>query len=196
VLPLKLRTFLLTAIFLSLGFEPVVSQTENSQNGKSEIPKQVFEREEGQLPEDFATYPELETWAIYQSYSLDPDSGWIQDSICRMVPETGFKFLLQKRNAGKGTIYLYLDLVQFRPLPKTRFKPKKLNIFVNGKRKAILFSEHSKPFANPLEITLEPSEYPDGNIEVELVPSQNTRGRFWGIWDAYVLENQESSEKF
>lgn len=172
----------------------MVSQTETELASKSAIPKQVFEREEGQLPEDFATYPELETWAIYQSYSLDPDSGWIQDSICHMVPETGFKFLLQKKNAGKGTVYLYLDLVQFRPLPKTRFKPKKLNVFVNGRKKAVVYSERSKPFANPLEIALEPSEYPDGNIEVELIPSQNVRGRFWGIWDAYVLESQESIE--
>lgn len=186
VLPLKLRTFLLTAIFLSLGLFQV------SAGETTQIPKLEFGLDSEQLPEDFATFPELETWAIYQSFELDPDSGWIQDSICRMVPETGLRFLLEKNaNKTKSTVFLYLDMVQFRPLAKGKFKPKKLTIFVNGRAKLSLFSEPSKPFPNPVEIPLEPSEYPDGKIYVELVPSQNTRGRFWGVWDTYLLENRE-----
>lgn len=66
MLPLKLRTLLITAIFLStLGALPA---------DDSKIPKQEFGLEEGLLPEDISTFPELKTWAIYQSYELEPDS--------------------------------------------------------------------------------------------------------------------------
>lgn len=184
MLPLKLRTLLITAIFLStLGALPA---------DDSKIPKQEFGLEEGLLPEDISTFPELKTWAIYQSYELEPDSPHLglEDSICRMVPESGLRFLLEKPSNTKSTVYLYLDLTKYRPLKGSKFKPRKLQILVNGKPKRSILTERNQGFQNPVEIPLEPSEYPDGKIYVELLPSQNSVGRFWGIWDAFVLENR------
>ncbi|MCW7460683.1 LIC10729 family protein [Leptospira limi] len=184
MLPLKLRILLFTAIFLSTsGALPA---------DDSKIPKQEFGLEEGLLPEDISTFPELKTWAIYQSYELEPDGPYLglQDSICRMVPESGLRFLLEKPSDTKSTVYLYLDLTMYKPLRGSKFKPRKLQIFVNGKPKRAILTERTKGFQNPVEIPLEPSEYPDGKIYIDLVPSQNSVGRFWGIWDAFVVENR------
>ncbi|TGM91993.1 hypothetical protein EHR02_04030 [Leptospira levettii] len=181
---MKLRILLFTAIFLSTIGAPFADD--------SKIPKQEFGLEEGLLPEDISTFPELKTWAIYQSYELEPDGPYLglQDSICRMVPESGLRFLLEKRSDTKSTVYLYLDLTMYKPLRGSKFKPRKLQIFVNGKPKRAILTERTKGFQNPVEIPLEPSEYPDGKIYVDLVPSQNSVGRFWGIWDAFVVENR------
>ncbi|TGM35760.1 hypothetical protein EHQ92_01740 [Leptospira biflexa] len=184
MLPLKLRILLLTAIFLSTIGTLFADD--------SKIPKQEFGLEEGLLPEDISTYPELKTWAIYQSYELEPDGPHLglQDSICRMVPESGLRFLLEKPSNTKTTVYLYLDVTKYRPLKGSKFKPRKLQILVNGKPKRSILTERYHGFQNPVEIALEPSEYPDGKIYVELLPSQNSVGRFWGIWDAFVVENR------
>ncbi|MCW7491172.1 hypothetical protein ND861_00755 [Leptospira sp. 2 VSF19] len=184
MLPLKLRILLLTAIFLS-NFASMFASD-------SLIPKKDFGIEEGQLPEDIATFPELKTWAIYQSYELEPDAPHIglQDYICRMVPETGFQFLLEKQVVSKSTVFLYLDLTRYRTLKGSKFKPRKLNILVNGRPKISVYVDKNQSFTNPVEIPLEPSEYPNGKIYVDLVPSHNSLGRFWGIWDAFVLENR------
>ncbi|XDD42429.1 hypothetical protein AB3N58_14185 [Leptospira sp. WS60.C2] len=184
MLPLKLRILLFTAIFLS-NIGTLFADG-------SQIPKQEFGLEEGLLPEDISTYPELKTWAIYQSYELEPDAPHLglQDSICRMVPESGLRFLLEKPSQSKSTVYLYLDLTKYRPLKGSKFKPRKLKILVNGKPKRSILNERYQGFQNPVEIPLEPSEYPDGKIYVELLPSQNAVGRFWGIWDAFVVENR------
>ncbi|WP_244288944.1 LIC10729 family protein [Leptospira bandrabouensis] len=184
MLPLKLRILLLTAIFLS-NFASMFASD-------SLIPKQEFGIEEGQLPEDVATFPELKTWALYQSYELEPDAPHLglQDYICRMVPETGLPFLLEKQVVSKSTVYLYLDLTRYRPLKGSKFKPRKLNIVVNGRPKISVYVDRNQSFTNPVEIPLEPSEYPNGKIYVDLVPSHNSLGRFWGIWDAFILENR------
>ncbi|WP_244241457.1 LIC10729 family protein [Leptospira perdikensis] len=188
MLPLKLRILLLTAIFLSCFGSVFASD--------SQIPKQEFGLEEGLLPEDIATYPELKTWAIYQSYELEPDAPHLglQDYICRMVPETGLRFLLEKTIVSKSTVYLYLDITRYRPLKGSKFKPRKLNILVNGRPKLSIYADRNQSFPNPVEISLEPSEYPDGKINVDLVPSNNSLGRFWGVWDAFVLENRLSAK--
>ncbi|MCG6140398.1 hypothetical protein LFX27_07345 [Leptospira mtsangambouensis] len=184
MLPLKLRILLLTAIFLSTLVSLFAKDFQ--------IPKQEFGLEEGLLPEDISTYPELKTWAIYQSYELEPDAPHLglQDYICRMVPETGLQFLLEKTIQSKSTVYLYLDITRYRPLKGSKFKPKKLNILVNGRPKLSIYADKNQSFVNPVEIPLEPSEYPDGKIYVDLVPSHNSLGRFWGVWDAFVLENR------
>nr|WP_244944181.1 hypothetical protein [Leptospira meyeri] len=184
MLPLKLRILLFTAIFLSTLVSLFAKDFQ--------IPKQEFGLEEGLLPEDISTYPELKTWAIYQSYELEPDAPHLglQDYICRMVPETGLQFLLEKTILSKSTVYLYLDITRYKPLKGSKFKPKKLNIFVNGRPKLSIYADKNQSFPNPVEIPLEPSECPEGKIYVDLVPSNNSLGRFWGIWDAFVLENR------
>ncbi|PJZ81902.1 LIC10729 family protein [Leptospira meyeri] len=181
---MKLRILLFTAIFLSTLVSLFAKDFQ--------IPKQEFGMEEGLLPEDISTYPELKTWAIYQSYELEPDAPHLglQDYICRMVPETGLQFLLEKTILSKSTVYLYLDITRYKPLKGSKFKPKKLNIFVNGRPKLSIYADKNQSFPNPVEIPLEPSEYPEGKIHVDLVPSNNSLGRFWGIWDAFVLENR------
>jgi len=160
-----------------------------------EIPKSFidFGIESGLLTEDMATFPELKTWALYQFYDLENDSSafGLEDQTCRMIPETGFKFLLGKEKLeGKGRMYLYLDLTKFTPQPRARFKSRKLSIFINGKPKKEIFIHKKSNFKNPVEIPIESSEFEESRIVVELLPSKNDRGRFWGIWDAFLVEDR------
>jgi hypothetical protein len=148
--------------------------------------------EEGLLTEDIGTFSELKTWALYQFFELEEDSSafGIQDQVCRMVPETGLKFLLGKDTSRRGRMYLYLDLTRYIPQERARFKPRKLSILVNGRLKKEIFTSKKKSFGNPVEIAIEPSEFNESKIYVELVPSKNESGRFWGIWDAFLVENK------
>ncbi len=170
-----------------------MNQISSEEKSKS---SQEFSVEEGLLTEDTGTFPELRTWALYQFFELEEDSPafGIQDNVCRMVPETGLSFLLEKETARKGRLYLYLDLTRYIPQARARFKPRKLSIFVNGKLKKEIFANKKKSFSNPVEIFVEPSEFTDGKVNVELVPSKNESGRFWGIWDAFLVENRLKEE--
>ncbi|TGN17358.1 hypothetical protein EHS15_17645 [Leptospira idonii] len=184
---MKLKSILLTAIFFSFLFPWMEISTE-----APNIPVKEFTIEEGLLPEDSASFPELKTWAIYQFYELEPDGAdlGIQDYICRMIPETGLRFLLEKNPKNSSTVFLYLDLTRYVPRKEARFKSRKLEIKVNGRMKTEVYISKNRNFKNPVEISLEPFEFPDGKIYVELTPSKNESGRFWGIWDAFILENR------
>lgn len=184
---LKVRNIVLSAILFSTGFLGNLRA--------SEIPKEPFGLEEGLLPEDIATFPELKAWALFQSYELEPDGPYLglEDQICRMVPETGLEFLLTKSPVSKRTAYLYLDLTVYRPISGVRVRARKLSIYINGRWKQTVLTQGIRRGSNPVEIPIEPSEYPDGKLYVKLVPSQNNRGRFWGIWDAFLVENRLGS---
>lgn len=147
-----------------------------------------FNIEEGGLPEDYATFSELHTWAMYQSYELEPDSNayGIQDGVCRTIPETGLTFALWKKPDFLKPQSLYLDLTKYSISKRARFKSRSLTVYVNGIKKETIVVTKQKSFENPVQIPLEANEYPDGYIRIELRPSSNETGRFWGIWDAFV----------
>ncbi|WP_246047431.1 LIC10729 family protein [Leptospira ognonensis] len=191
MLHLKLKSLLLTAIFFwSVGSYSEI-YAEDLPKASNEFPV-----EEGLLPEDIGTFPELKTWALYQFLELEEDSTLfgIQDQVCRMIPETGLKFLLGKETAHKGRMYLYLDLTRYLPQKRARFKPRKLAIYVNGHLKKEIYMNKNKTFANPVEVPIEPSEFDLGKINIELIPSKNETGRFWGIWDAFLVENRKNED--
>lgn len=183
---MKLKFFLLTAIFFSF-FTFKNTRAEEPPR----VPVQAFAAEEGLIPEDTASFPELKTWALYQFYELEPDSPimGIQDYLCRMVPETGLRFLLEKSPKNRSTVYLYLDMTRYLPQKKASFKSRKLEIYINHRKKKEIYTSRGKSFTNPVEIPIEPNEFPDGKIYVELSPSTSESGRFWGVWDAFILEN-------
>ena len=52
----------------------------------------------------------------------------------------------------------------------------------------------NKTFANPVEVPIEPSEFDLGKLNIELIPSKNESGRFWGIWDAFLVENRKNED--
>lgn len=187
MLHLKLKSLLLTAIFFCFSSTFTEVYSENQLRTTNE-----FNVEAGLLTEDIGTFPELQTWALYQFFELEEDSPafGIQDQVCRMIPETGLRFLLGKEMLQKGKMYLYLDLTRYTPQARAKFKPRKLSVFVNGKLKKDIFTNRNKSFSNPVEIALEPSEFEEGKIQIELVPSKNESGRFWGIWDAFLVENK------
>ncbi|TGN13180.1 hypothetical protein EHS11_04600 [Leptospira ilyithenensis] len=183
---MKLKFFLLTAIFFSF------STFKNTRADElPRVPVQTFAAEEGLIPEDIASFPELKTWALYQFYELEPDNPTmgIQDYLCRMVPETGLRFLLEKSPKNRSTVYLYLDMTRYLPQKKAIFKSRKLDIYINRRKKKEIYTSRGKSFTNPVEIQIEPNEFPDGKIYVELFPSTSESGRFWGVWDAFILEN-------
>ncbi len=192
MLHLKLKPLLLTAIFFCILLSGGKVYSDENLVSKNE-----FNFEEGLLPEDVSTYSELRIWALYQFFELIEDSRayGLQDNVCRMIPETGLSFLLGKDTERKGRMYLYLDLTQYIPQKKARFAPRKLSIFVNGQLKREIYTMKEKQFSNPVEIWIEPSEFESGKIKVELIPSKNMIGRFWGIWDAFLVENQLKAEE-
>jgi len=183
---LKLKFFLLTAIFFSFSAPKDVRA-----EPLPLVPIQAFGGEEGLIPEDMASFPELKTWALYQFYELEPDNPamGIQDYLCRMVPETGLRFLLEKSPKNRSTVYLYLDMTRYIPGKKAKFKSRKLEIYINRRKKKEIYTSREKSFSNPVEIPIEPNEFSDGKIYVELFPSTSEAGRFWGVWDAFILEN-------
>ena len=187
MLHLKLKSLLFTAIFFSVAFQLREISAEEPIKSYND-----FGSLEGLLPEDIGTYPELKTWALYQFYELEEDSPayGLQNQVCRMIPETGLRFLLEHKNHHAGRIFLYLDLTKYLPKKKARFKSRKLSVFVNGRLKKEIYASKQKNFSNPIEISIEASEVPDGKVSVELIPSKNEIGRFWGVWDAFLVENQ------
>ncbi|WP_244594396.1 LIC10729 family protein [Leptospira ryugenii] len=187
VFPLKVKSVLISAIFFS---SLLLAET-------WEAPKKIgsaidFAWEEGLLPEDIATYPELRTWALYQSYELEPDSNFysLENQVARMVPETGLRFFLEKENYTGGALYLYLDLTKFIPLKQAHAQNRRLAILLKGKVRKEIFWGKSKEFQNPVEIEVDSQDFIGSRLEIELIPSQNEVGRFWGIWDACLVKNR------
>ncbi|WCL48799.1 hypothetical protein O4O04_16045 [Leptospira sp. GIMC2001] len=141
--------------------------------------------------ENFATYSELEVWANYQGWSIDQDQGWmgLRNHICRMIPEEGYEFLMQKDPESKTGTYLYLEFTKYNPGARRPLLPRVLRIYVNGKLREVLEVGRSLNFQNPVRIWLDPSEYSDSRILIRLEPvGPIAKGRYWGIWDAFLSE--------
>jgi len=148
----------------------------------------------------FATYSELKVWAYYQGWNLDPDGpyGGIQNGVAAMIPPTGGKILFYiPTDAGrKDPYYLHLDITRYTPGKKEFLRPNVLRIYVNGRLRETLEIFGKKNFQNPVVIPLDPGEFPDGRVEVELEPVAPTRaGKFWGVWDLFLSRFQEEEEE-
>jgi len=145
---------------------------------------------------NFMTYPELEIWASYQGWKVEPDQKFagIKNQVCEMIGEEGIEFELTKENAEKRTIYLYLELVRYQPSKYSPLPSRILKVYVNGTWKETVEIARGKNFRNPIMIRLDPSEFTDTKIKVRLEPfGPIQKGYFWGIWDSFLSNTRMDS---
>lgn len=150
--------------------------------GQKDLPKEAF-----------GTYPELNTWALFQGMTLQRDSKMqgIHDGICRMIPNAGLKFYLESEKELHKKIFLYLDLTTYTAKPDSRYPTRRLSVYIKGQLKKTVFFQPGLFQENPVEITVEPGLIEDGRINIELIPDYTEGGKFWGIWDAFYTFQKE-----
>jgi hypothetical protein len=170
----------------------LLSTLVGAQEKSNYITKIDFERNvagENLKAEEFATYSELKTWAIYQGWDLDPDGfyGGIQNGICKMISPGGWEHIFFHQEDTKSSVYLILDITRYTPSRKQILRPQVLRIYINGREKEVIEIVGRKNFQNPVQIPLDPSDFPDGRIHLRLEPaSPYNLGKFWGLWDAHI----------
>lgn len=175
--------------FLALIVTTIVLAQEKS-NFISMVDFDIISKGPGEYREDYATFMELQNWAKFQGWNLEPDQGPIQNGIARMVSPQGFRYTFIHSPQTKETIYLHIELTRYYPVWKEITTPYILRIYVNQKQRKIIEVYGKKSFQNPIIIGLDPSEFRDGRIVVEMFPSSpSTKGKFWGIWDMYLSKS-------
>lgn len=144
-------------------------------------------------PEEFSGHNELKRWANYQSLYLKPDSPkyGLKDGICRMIPVEGLEFYLTFDPNDKRILYLYFDLTTYENINKSKQPVRVLNIIINGKQKGKAIFDPKEISVNPLRIKIDPTEAPEGRINILLQPDATANGRFWGIWDVFYSYSKE-----
>ncbi|MCB1159934.1 MAG: hypothetical protein H7A25_01455 [Leptospiraceae bacterium] len=178
-------------ILLLLSLKPVFSDDIN-QYKKSLNFNPILEKEEAGSAEDYTDYSALRRWANYHSLHLIPDNpaAGLKDGICRMVPPKGLKFYLTANPDWKRSLYLHLDLTRYRSIRPIEIHPKGLRIFVGDQLKQVVYFSSESQEENPVVIQLGPTDFPNGRIEINLIP-EDTIDRFWGVWDAFYSLKRE-----
>ena len=132
---------------------------------------------------------ELEAWARNRNLLLKPDLALrgLQDFEAALIPSSGLRFHLDAPVFSR--VYLYLDLVTYRPLGKNKQAKSPLSwleVIVNGRSLKISYQAfQSGPFlSSPLVIPVELEYIPEGKLEVFLRPAPHETK--FAIWDAFV----------
>ena len=143
--------------------------------------------------EDFAGFDELRRWALFQSLTLHPDNpkNGLKDGICRMIPKEGLDFYLNYNPIDKRRIYIYFDFTTYSNLGNSNQPNRTLFIKINGKYKSKVIFTKDSIATNPHRVSIDPSEAPDGRINISLQPDSALSGRFWGIWDVFYSYAKE-----
>jgi hypothetical protein len=139
--------------------------------------------------DNFKTFPELEIWANYQGWKVDPDQNYagIKDQVAQMITSDGLEFSLNRQNQEKRETFLYLELVRYHPSKYSPLPSRIMKIYINGFWKETVEISSGKNFRNPIIIRLDPSDFTDTKIVVRLEPyGPMQKGAFWGIWDAFL----------
>jgi hypothetical protein len=154
---------------------------------------QQGEKGEKLQAEEFAGFDELRRWALFQSLTLHPDSplNGLKDGICRMIPQEGLDFYLSYNPTDKRKIYIYFDLTTYSNLGNSNQPDRTLFIKVNGRHKSKVIFSKTSTANNPHRISIDPSEAPNGRINISLQPDSALTGRFWGIWDVFYSYAKE-----
>ncbi len=158
-------------------------------------------------PDGFITYRELAVWANARNLGVVADCPIrdLQNHIAAVIPRTGFRFHLKVPE--KKRMYLYLDLVSFRPLSNfqkgseesyclpsyssspftTREKTYDLpqihflEVRFGGRKTARIHMGGGVFPVTPVVLPVDREHYSDGILKVELRPSGS--GAFFAIWD-------------
>lgn len=160
----------------------------------------------------FITERELEIWASARNLAVIPDCPGrnLSDGEAAVIPHQGLEFTLSSR--GLKRQFLYLDLVSFAPLqtfhrmrtdlycqgsrdPEVRISGSGydlpevhwLAVFVNGKRRKLLYLGGGVFLKTPIAIAVEREDIQKGKIHVRLSP--NTGNDYFAIWDAYLSDH-------
>lgn len=193
---------------LLLGYTSIFSQKQLEFNS-------ILDRGQ-KIPEDYSDYPLLDTWARFQGWTLLPDHpyGGMEDSVCRMIPDTGLKIQLKliidpghtkvQTNPDEvmehlygyniqHPVYVVLDVTKYQAINHNqRIVPRSLKIYVNSIYRKTITTISSRETADldPIVITIAPEEAKTGSVIVDLIPAGETGGRFWGIWDASITQTK------
>jgi len=133
----------------------------------------------------FITAKELEAWAESRNLDLVPDAPLknIQDYEAVSVPVTGLEFTLSVPYRGRN--YLYLDMVTFRERENPAdIRLQWMDIFVNGRMMKTVYLGRGAYPENPLRITIDRENAPDGKTVVFLRPSPGDSS--FALWDAFT----------
>jgi hypothetical protein len=144
-------------------------------------------------PEDYAGYPELKRWALFEGLYLQPDStlGGIKDGECRMISSEGLSFYLEVDKELNRKLYLYLDFTTYESRANKKYPIRTLQIFVKNKNRKTIQFNPAKVEENPVRIELDRSDLENGRVNIKLTPDIIEGGRFWGIWDAFYSYEKE-----
>jgi hypothetical protein len=157
--------------------------------------KMIEDRSQGVevKPEDYAGYPELKRWALFEGLFLQPDHplGGIKDGECRFIPNEGLSFYLEADKELKSKLYLYLDFTTYESRANKKYPVRTLQVYVKNRNRRTIEFNPNKIQENPIRIDLDRSDLDDGRINIKLVPDAIEGGRFWGIWDAFYSFEKE-----
>ena len=189
----------LTGIFLFFIFSPLSSQ--EFQSG-AEI--DFGARRD---LDHFISAADLRNWAQGRNLRVVPDCPYrdLQDFEAEVIPPEGFTFQLEVTATRRH--YLYLDLVNFRPLhyPTARdCRPEGhsalivhekgfdlpavhwLQVYIGGKDAGLVYLGNGIFPAGPLVFTVDREQIRRGMVEVRLIPSD--RNGIFAIWDGFVSQ--------
>jgi hypothetical protein len=144
-------------------------------------------------PEDYAGYPELKRWALFEGLYLQPDSsiGGVRDGECRMISAEGLTFYLEVDKELSRKLYLYLDFTTYEARANKKYPIRTLQILVKNKHRKTIQFNPAKVEENPVRLELDRSDLENGRINIKLLPDIIEGGRFWGIWDAFYSFEKE-----
>lgn len=168
---------------------------------------QVFP--DGRTSEQYMTARELSIWGKGRNMYLLPDcpNGDLQDHIAKVIPPEGISFYLN--TPGQGRVFLYLDIVSYRPLSAYRphldgnkcdternvvsfpmVKGSKFNrvrwleVIVNNRPLGMIYQGDNLYIQSPLRLTVDREFLMRKSMHIQLIPSPGDT--FFAIWDAYV----------
>ena len=143
--------------------------------------------------EDFATYPELQRWALFQGLFLYPNHplGGLLSSSCRMIPASGLSFIVEVDESDHRKFFLYLDLTTYESRQNTKYPTRTMHILVNGKHRKTVRYVSGVTEKNPVQLEIDRREVKDGRLYIKLQPDVEEGGRFWGVWDVFYSYEKE-----
>ena len=159
------------------------------------------------------TAGELNVWGRSRNLVLVDDCGLggLKDGLAEVIPSTGLDMVLSA--PGPGRLFLYLDLVSFRPLPGFRphltplcdtgrdqlvipdhgrvqlQKPLWLEVIVNGHVLKTLYQGGGTYIQSPVRVTIDRVIPQRGRLEVRLLPSPGDS--FFAVWDVLVSDSPD-----
>ena len=187
---------------------------------RHELPSDAFPPASIQFPRRplgsgarMVTAGELNVWARGRNLVLVDDCGLggLKDGLAEVIPSRGLDFVLSSQTSGR--LFLYLDLVSFRPLQSFRAhltplcrtgrdqvvvqdggsvqlqKPFWLEVVVNGHVVKTLYQGGGTYIQSPVRVEIDRTIPRRGLLNVRLLPSPGDS--FFAVWDVLVSDSPD-----